>query len=374
MSSERSPASTKEAQPVGSGDGPLTRAFAVAAYPVLLTVAIGGGALLVHAEVPKARVLLASFSFMIVSGLLLEWVLPYSRERDTKPSSAIEVVNSVINVVANSRLFGPLVTLGAMRLAVALTGQSGLMPAEWFGPWWMQAIVAYLLMDLSRYFIHRAQHRIPALWAFHKVHHGVQKMRTFNIQFSHPLDYALRNVLTFGLPVLLGLSEEAIVLSHVMQHAIGIPSHYNVRLRFGVLNTIFATCRIHRWHHALDLKDGGDANFSNGLVIWDRLFGTFHHPNDRQGPDEMGIDEGPARSLLATVARPRGRATAADTGRLGLDRGVSGGLGPEVPGVADGEQSEHALREHWQPSLGFHELAGVGIGEVDPELSAVRDE
>ena len=288
----------------GRPDGLFDRMLAVVAYPLILTIAIGGGALMVAADVPKPRVLLSSFLFMVTAGLLLEWRLPYSREPNTKPSSAIEIINSAVNVVANSRLFGPLLTLGAMRLSVALTGRSGLLPSDWFGPWWVQAIVAYLLMDLMRYFVHRVQHRVPALWAFHKVHHCVEKMRTFNIQFSHPVDYALRNVLAFGIPVLLGMSEEGIILAHVIQHAVGVPSHYDARLRFGPLNSIFATARIHRWHHSLDLEDGGDANFSNGLVIWDRLFGSFHHPRDRQGPEQMGIEEGPSRSLLATVLRP----------------------------------------------------------------------
>ena len=55
---------------------------------------------------------------------------------------------------------------------------------------------------------------------------------------------------------------------------------------------------------ALDLEDGGDANFGAGLVLWDRLFGSFHHPVDRQGPPVQGIAEGPPRSLASTLLRP----------------------------------------------------------------------
>lgn len=258
----------------------------------------------VLADVASPLITLFSFAFTVGSGLLLEWLLPYNQRRGTKPTGAIEIINSLANVIANSRLFGPLMALGALKLSVALTGRSGLMPSEWFGPLWMQAILAFLVTDSCRYFIHRAQHRIPALWKFHKVHHSVEKVRTFNLQFSHPLDYLVRNVVTFYIPVLLGFSEEGIVLAVVLQHATGVPSHYNARLRFGLLNSIFVTARIHRWHHAVDLEDGGDSNFGAGLVIWDRLFGSFHHPVDREGPPAQGIEEGPPRSLMSTLLRP----------------------------------------------------------------------
>lgn len=280
------------------------RILSVVAYPVVLAVAVGGGVALVQAEVASPLITLASFVFMVSAGFLLEWLLPYNQSKTTRPSGVIEVVNSLVNVIANSRLFGPLMALGVLKLSTALVGRSGLLPSEFFGPLWLQAILAFLVTDSSRYFIHRAQHRIPALWNFHKVHHSVEKVRTFNLQFSHPLDYLLRNVVTFYIPVLLGFSEEGIVLAVVLQHATGVPSHYNARLRFGWLNSILVTARIHRWHHALDLEDGGDANFGAGLVLWDRLFGSFHHPVDRQGPPVQGIAEGPPRSLASTLLRP----------------------------------------------------------------------
>lgn len=88
-------------------DGPIVRTLAAATYPVILCVAVAGGALMLQAEVPSALITLASFVFMIGSGLLLEWWLPYNRAEGTKPSRAVEIINSAVNLVANSRLFGP---------------------------------------------------------------------------------------------------------------------------------------------------------------------------------------------------------------------------------------------------------------------------
>ena len=274
------------------------------AYPLVISVTIGGAALAVHAGVGVVHLTLIAFSFMFAAGLLLEWLVPYQARSDTKPSAGIEIANSAINLVLSSRVFGPLITLGSLELSLALVGRPGLLDPSALGPWWLQGLLAFLVMDASRYLVHRAQHQVPALWRFHRIHHSVEKVRTLNIQFSHPIDYLLRNVLTIYVPVLLGFSETSVIFAVVIQQACGIPSHYNARLRCGPLNYLLMTCRIHRWHHSTDIDDGGNANFGAGTVIWDRLFGTFHHPLDREGPKANGAEQGPPRSLVPTLFEP----------------------------------------------------------------------
>ncbi len=275
--------------------------LSIIAYPLVVSVTIGGAALTVHSGGDVVHLTLIAFSFMFAAGLLLEWLVPYQTRPDTRPSAGIEIVNSAINLVLSSRVFGPLITLGSVELSMMVVGRSGLLDSSALGPWWLQGLLAFLLMDASRYFVHRAQHRVPALWRFHRTHHSVEKVRTLNIQFSHPLDYLLRNVLTIYVPVLLGFSETSVIFAVIIQQACGIPSHYNARLRCGPLNYLFMTCRIHRWHHSTEIDDGGDANFGAGTVIWDRLFGTFHHPLDREGPNANGVEQGPPRSLVSTL-------------------------------------------------------------------------
>lgn len=282
----------------------MNRVLSALAFPVVFCVTVGGAAYALWAGVDTVPITTVSFVFVLLLSLLLERLFPYDSDPERKPKVAIELLNSAVNLLVIGRIVRPLLAIAIIRLSVALTGSSGLLPAEWFGPWWIQGILAFLLTDLSRYVVHRTQHRTPALWMFHKVHHSVQKVRTFNLQFSHPVDYVVRNVFTFYVPVLLGLSEEGIVFGTVIQYATGVPSHLNANLRFGPLNYVFATCRIHRWHHALDIEDGGDANFGNGLTLWDQLFGTFHHPTDRDGPEGMGVEEGPPRSVGSTLFKP----------------------------------------------------------------------
>src|SRR5688500_9304600 len=39
-------------------------------------------------------------------------------------------------------------------------------------PLWAHALGALLILDLFTYFWHRANHRVPFLWRFHRVHHA----------------------------------------------------------------------------------------------------------------------------------------------------------------------------------------------------------
>lgn len=284
-------------------DGPVRRLLRWVTYPTMMATIVVGGGWAVHTGVDTKVITTVAFVFMMVAGVLLERLLPFST-KPSKPSVGVELVNSAVNLLLGARLFRPLFTLAVIQISVALTGRSGLFAPDTFGPWWVQALLAFLMTDAGRYVVHRAQHRIPALWALHRVHHSVLEIRTLNLSFSHPLDYVLRNVVTFYVPVLLGFSEQGIVMAVLLQYATGIPSHYNLRLHYGVFSQVFVTSRVHRWHHALDLEDGGDANFGAGLTLWDRLFGTFHLPAEREAPEEKGIPEGPPRSVWNTLLVP----------------------------------------------------------------------
>src|SRR5262249_59759696 len=62
-------------------------------------------------------------------------------------------------------------------------GASGIFPPGWavqrsFGvvqlvplPEWARFILGFLLLDLSFYYWHVANHKVPLLWRFHNVHH-----------------------------------------------------------------------------------------------------------------------------------------------------------------------------------------------------------
>jgi len=51
------------------------------------------------------------------------------------------------------------------------------------------------------------------------------------------------------------------------------------------------TPRFHHWHHGKE-KEAIDVNFSIHFPLYDRLFGTYHMPENRW-PEEYGIGGDP---------------------------------------------------------------------------------
>jgi len=76
-------------------------------------------------------------------------------------------------------------------------------------------------------------------------------------------------------------------------------SHCGAGLHAGWLNRVFVTPEVHRWHHSAKVPDGHkySVNYGVGLVVWDRLFGTYYLPV-KDGvpvqPDKLGHPDGVA--------------------------------------------------------------------------------
>ncbi len=108
----------------------------------------------------------------------------------------------------------------------------------------------------------------------------------------------------FGLSlgVLLGAPEHIIVWVSVITGYVGLLTHCNVEMRFGILNYIVNTPGLHRWHHSMKI-DEGNRNYGENLMIFDQIFGTFINP-DRRPPADIGIREDMPDTLVGQIAHP----------------------------------------------------------------------
>jgi lathosterol oxidase len=152
-------------------------------------------------------------------------------------------------------------------------------------PAWLQFLEIVLVADLTQYWIHRAFHRAPLLWRFHAVHHSSRALDWLAGSRLHVVDVIVTRGLVLVPVFLLGFSPGPLYayLVFVSFHAVFI--HANVRFRFGALEQVLATPRVHHWHHATAPVD---VNFAVHLPVLDRLFGTQHLPRD-QWPPAYGI-------------------------------------------------------------------------------------
>jgi sterol desaturase/sphingolipid hydroxylase (fatty acid hydroxylase superfamily) len=140
---------------------------------------------------------------------------------------------------------------------------------------WVGALLAY---DLCYYWLHRAGHRVGIFWAAHVVHH---QSEDYNLStalrqtssgallgwvFYLPMAVVGVPPLVFGTVALIDLLYQFWV--HTQQ--VG---------KLGWFDRWFCSPSNHRVHHAVNDRYL-DRNYGGILIVWDRLFGTFHEEDD----------------------------------------------------------------------------------------------
>lgn len=142
--------------------------------------------------------------------------------------------------------------------------------------------------DFTRYWLHRALHRVPMLWALHRLHHSAEVLTPVTVYRMHPLEsalYALRMVVTQGAVVGvfffffgMGLSAWQVAGANFFTWAFNLAGanlrHSHVWLSWGALERLFISPAQHQIHHS-DQPRHFDRNFGSFLAIWDGLFGTW---------------------------------------------------------------------------------------------------
>lgn len=136
--------------------------------------------------------------------------------------------------------------------------------------------LALLLLDGWMYLWHRANHTLPVLWRFHRMHHSDPYMDVTTATRFHLGELATAVLLRLGLIPLLGLNIWHIVIYETLVLAVTQFHHANISLgrldRW--LRLVIVTPDMHKVHHS-NWQPETDSNYSTVLSIWDRLAGTF---------------------------------------------------------------------------------------------------
>ncbi len=175
----------------------------------------------------------------------------------------------------------PVVNLGGMLAVTKVQQFVVILPLP------VQFIACLVIADFVQYWVHRAFHRVPLLWRFHRVHHSVRAMDWLAGSRLHLVDVIITRGLVLLPLVLLGFDELAIFayLGFVSFHAVFI--HANFAPRLSWLERWIVMPRFHHWHHARESK-AIDKNFAVHLPWIDRIFGTKYLPHDKW-PSSYGI-------------------------------------------------------------------------------------
>lgn len=158
---------------------------------------------------------------------------------------------------------------------------------------WVPAQILEIMFftDLVQYWVHRAFHRVPALWRFHAVHHSAQTMDWMAGARMHFVEIlALRGTTVIPM-VILGFSGLAMHLYILLVYVHSTFVHANVGWNLERVGKLLVTPRFHHWHHGIE-KEAIDVNFAIHFPLFDRLFGTHHLPKG-QWPTGYGIEGHP---------------------------------------------------------------------------------
>jgi sterol desaturase/sphingolipid hydroxylase (fatty acid hydroxylase superfamily) len=143
-----------------------------------------------------------------------------------------------------------------------------------FGNPGLNLAIYYVFTNFLSYWNHRIFH-FGLFWNFHRIHYSATKMNPLVEHRNHPMQHALDGGL-FALPLaVISVRPEYVALLAVANQFHQLIIHSNINSNWGLVGRwIFVSPLAHRIHHSVK-PEHFNQNFSDGLIIWDRMFGTY---------------------------------------------------------------------------------------------------
>lgn len=226
---------------------------------------------------------------------LLRFLFP--RDIYTHVSARVDIWLWITERVLRPLWFvGMLATVGpATEQAViqTLTATLGASPALDSNYAWMllYSLVMLLCYDFVFFLIHYTMHKIPFLWALHKVHHSAEVLTPLTRYREHfvvgPI-WAAGAMLSYGFAggIFAWLFNGGITAATLLNIGFfallfgfnGSFRHYHVQFHYPRwLARWLHSPAMHHVHHSY-LQPHWDKNFAAVTSIWDRMFGTLYLP------------------------------------------------------------------------------------------------
>jgi sterol desaturase/sphingolipid hydroxylase (fatty acid hydroxylase superfamily) len=217
---------------------------------------------------------LALIAAVFVALFVLERLLPLRR----RCSSLLPRV--ILNLIISAAAFA----VAAILVRPAATAALSWATKKPFGlvhllalPSALQFIAAFLLMDLTFYWWHIANHRIGFLWRFHNVHHidpYLDVSTGFRFHFG---EVGMSAVFRVAQVLLIGISMPAFAVYELVFQANTLFHHSNLWLPIRLerlLNKVLVTPRMHGIHHS-QVRRENNSNYGVVFPWWDRVHRTL---------------------------------------------------------------------------------------------------
>lgn len=194
------------------------------------------------------------------------------------------------------RLLSPLFAAASVMLVNGAGG--GFIELRSDGWWFVVSVLIFTVTnDFFVYWLHRAQHGIPALWAMHSLHHSAE-----GLTFATGGRHFWFEPLLFGaffpvLAILFKTPPEVATAAGIIAILPNGCAHLNLRLSLGRFALWIDNPQYHRIHHSV-LPEHMNKNFASIFPLWDVVFGTVWKPGkDEFPPTGLVPSEKPAHAL-----------------------------------------------------------------------------
>jgi sterol desaturase/sphingolipid hydroxylase (fatty acid hydroxylase superfamily) len=260
----------------------------------------------------------------------------FPRHRIFSASARTDFGFTLLAVFASTALFGWAV-MSHIGIARAISGALGQPLALGLPSWFAVAamtVALWLAYEFAYWFDHLLSHKIPALWAFHKVHHSAETLSPLTVFRVHPVDsivfyniVAVVTGVTSGIMHWLvgaGVSPLTVAGTNVVMIAaiftIKHLHHSHVWISWrGTWGRLILSPAHHQIHHSV-APEHHDRNFGETLALFDWLAGTLHQPQTKREPLTFGVEglrdphsvRGSLITPFADALSPLWRRTAAD--------------------------------------------------------------
>ncbi len=230
------------------------------------------------------------------------------------PSARLDYMFFILNRILFPLLFAPLILSEAItaepfeQMLTGLFGDSGVLgePGLWATVTYTLAVL--LVGDGVRFAAHYLQHRVPALWEFHKIHHSAEVLTPITVYRMHPVDDLLvLSMLSLSLGTigtlfaflfegpLVELTIWGTNLGYFAFYVFGYNlRHTHIWLPYPqVLSHVFISPAQHQIHHSAAPRHF-DKNFGFMFAFWDWMAGSLYVPA-RHEAIEFGLSGEDAR-------------------------------------------------------------------------------
>ena len=156
--------------------------------------------------------------------------------------------------------------------------------------YWIEFIIAIILLDLIIYWQHRFFHRIVFLRKIHRLHHLEQDLDVTSALKFHPFEIIISLFIKSIAVLILGLSIDEILVFESILNTMAMFNHMNVRMPEkldSLLRKVIVTPDMHRVHHSINPVES-DMNFGFNLSLWDYIFKSYLK-DSRKGQIDMKL-------------------------------------------------------------------------------------